>query len=165
MRRRLSKPRAAEPRLNPTLFAYALLAVGVGALFPVQSAANALLGRGIGGPIAATLVSFASGLVLLLAINGLAFRQWPTLEQAAAQPLPLFWVGGAIGAIFLSANVFLAPRFGSAATLSFVMAGQLLSALVIDRFGLFGIAQRELSLGRVGGVAMVLAGAALVRLT
>ena len=151
--------------MNPTLIAYGLLAVGVGALFPVQSAANALLGRGIGGPIAATLVSFGSGLILLLAINALVFRQWPSLSQVSAQPLPLFWVGGAIGAIFLSANVFLAPRFGAAATLSFVMAGQLLSALVLDRYGLFGLATRDLSLGRIGGVAMVIAGAALVRLT
>ena len=151
--------------MNPQLSAYAVLAICVGALFPVQSAANALLGRGIGGPIAATLVSFGSGLILLLLINALVFRQWPDLAQVSAQPWPLFWVGGAIGAIFLSANVFLAPRFGSAATLSFVMAGQLLSALVLDRYGLFGLATRDLSLGRIGGVAMVIAGAALVRLT
>ena len=151
--------------MNLTFLGYAVLAVCVGAMFPVQSAANALLGRGIGGPIAATLVSFGSGLILLLIINALVFRQWPSLPQLGAQPWPLFWVGGAIGAIFLSANVFLAPRFGAAATLSFVMAGQLVSALAIDRFGLFGFALRDLSIGRIGGVAMVLAGALLVRLT
>jgi len=46
-----------------------------------------------------------------------------------------------------------------------VMAGQLASALVIDRFGLFGFGLRDLSLGRIGGVGMVIAGALLVRLT
>jgi transporter family-2 protein len=151
--------------LNLEIAAYVLMALCVGALFPVQSAANALLGRGIGGPVAATLVSFASGLVVLLCLNALLFRQWPSLRDLASQPLPLLWVGGTIGAIFLSANVFLAPRLGSAATLSFVMAGQLVSALAIDRFGLFGFSLRDLSAGRIGGVALVVIGALLVRLT
>jgi bacterial/archaeal transporter family-2 protein len=151
--------------LNPQIFFYVLLAVGVGTLFPVQSASNALLGRGIGGPVAATLISFLSGLVVLLCFNALLFRQWPSLRDLAAQPLPLLWVGGAIGAIFLSANVFLAPRLGSAATLSCVMAGQLVAAMAIDRFGWFGFALRELSPGRIAGVALVLIGALMVRLT
>jgi bacterial/archaeal transporter family-2 protein len=141
------------------------MAVCAGALFPVQSAANAWLARGIGGPIAATLVSFVSGLVMLLLLNALVFKQFPSLADLRAQPLPLLWIGGTIGAIFLSANVFLAPRLGAAATLGFVIAGQLVSAMTIDRLGLFGFTMRELSLGRVGGVALVLVGAVLVRLT
>ncbi len=151
--------------MSPHITAYALLAVCVGALFPVQSAANALLGNGVGGPVAATLVSFVSGLVVLLCFNTLLFRQWPSLSDLAGQPLPLIWIGGTIGAIFLSANVFMAPRLGSAATLGFVMAGQLVSALVIDRFGLFAFPVRDLSAGRISGVALVLIGALLVRLT
>jgi transporter family-2 protein len=141
------------------------MAVCAGALFPVQSAVNAWLARGIGGPIAATLVSFVSGLVVLLLLNALVFKQYPSLADLRAQPLPLLWIGGTIGAIFLSANVFLAPRLGAAATLGFVIAGQLVSAMTIDRLGLFGFTMRELSLGRVGGVALVLLGAVLVRLT
>lgn len=141
------------------------MAVCAGALFPVQSAVNAWLARGIGGPIAATLVSFVSGLVVLLLLNALVFKQYPSLADLRAQPLPLLWIGGTIGAIFLSANVFLAPRLGAAATLGFVIAGQLVSAMTIDRLGLFGFTMRELSLGRVGGVALVLLGAVLVRLS
>jgi bacterial/archaeal transporter family-2 protein len=40
----------------------------------------------------------------------------------------------------------------------------LLGALVIDRFGLFGLGLRELSFGRLAGVVLVFAGALLVRL-
>jgi transporter family-2 protein len=141
------------------------MAVAVGALFPIQSAANSLLGRGIGGAVAATLVSFGSGLIVLLCLNALVFRQWPGPRELAAQPLWMLWLGGTIGAVFLTANVFLAPRLGSAATLGFVMAGQLVSALAIDKLGLFGFALRELSVGRLCGVLMVLIGALLVRLT
>jgi transporter family-2 protein len=151
--------------LNAQITAYALLAVCAGALFPIQPAANAMLGRGIGGPVAATIVSFVSGLIVLLVVNALVFRQWPSLSDLAAQPIALLWTGGGIGAVFLTANVFLAPRLGSAATLGFVMAGQLGCALAIDRFGLFGFGLRDLSLGRIAGVALVIAGALLVRLT
>ncbi|HXT08646.1 MAG TPA: DMT family transporter [Roseiarcus sp.] len=151
--------------MNPQIAAFAFMAVCVGALFPVQSAANALLARGIGGTIAATLVSFISGLIVLLCLNALVFRQWPSFSDLAAQPMWLLWVGGIIGATFLSSNVFMAPRFGSAATLAFVMAGQLASALAIDRFGLFAFPMRDLSVGRIGGVALVVVGALLVRLT
>lgn len=151
--------------MNPEIAIYALLAMAVGTLFPVQSAANALLGRGIGGPVAATLVSFVAGLIVLLCVNALVFRQWPSPRDLAGQPASLLWIGGVVGAIFLSANVFMAPRLGSAATLAFVMAGQLASALVIDRFGLFAFPVRELSAGRIGGVCLVVIGALLVRLT
>ncbi len=147
-----------------TLF-YALLAIAAGALFPVQSAANAWLGRGVGGPVAATAISFVAGLFFLIAANAAAFRQWPSLDALAAQPPAMLVFGGALGATFLCANVYLAPRFGAAPTIAFVMAGQLASAVVVDRIGLFGLAMREFSLGRVGGVALVIVGAVLVRLT
>ena len=151
--------------MPPQSYLYALMAVGAGMLFPVQAAVNAMLGRGIGGSIAATLVSFISGLIVLLVLNALVFKQFPALADLRAQPLPLFWVGGTIGAVFLSANVFLAPRLGAAATLCFVIAGQVVAAATIDRFGLFGFSMRERSFGRVGGVGLVVIGAILVRLS
>ena len=74
-------------------------------------------------------------------------------------------MGGAIGAIFVSVNVLVAPQLGSAATVSLVIAGQLIGAMMVDRLGLFDFALRGLSAGRLAGVALVFAGALLVRLT
>jgi transporter family-2 protein len=145
-------------------FLFALMAVCAGALFPVQSATNAWLARGVGGPIAATIISFTTGLILLLIINAAVFRQFPRVADLRAQPLPLLWIGGTLGAMYVSANVFLTPKLGAAATLCFVIAGQLVAAMTIDRLGAFGFAIRELSLGRVGGVLLVLVGAIVVRL-
>lgn len=151
--------------MNLQSFLLALLAVGVGMLFPIQTTANALLARSIGGPIAATTVSFTIGWFVLLAMNIGVFRQFPSVSDVLSAPLWLLFVGGAIGAIFLSANVFLIPRLGAAATLTLVIAGQLLAALTIDRLGLFGVTLREISFGRAAGVLLVFVGAALVRLT
>ena len=143
----------------------ALLAMAAGSLFPIQAAANAQLARFIGGPIAATIVSFTVGWFVLLALNGAVFRQVPSLGEVVSAPLPLLIVGGVIGATFLSANVYLAPRLGAAATLCFVIAGQIAAAMAIDRLGWFGFAIRDFSPGRVIGVILVLAGAVMVRLT
>ena len=136
-----------------------------GRCFPIQTAANAQLARLVGGPIAATIISFTVGWFALLAINGAVFRQFPAVGDVVSAPLPLLLIGGVLGATFLSANVYLAPRLGAAATLCFVIAGQIIAAMIIDRFGLFDFAVRDLSPGRVIGVILVLAGAVLVRLT
>jgi len=146
-------------------FLLALLALAVGTLFPMQTAANAQLARGVGGSIAATLISFTAGWIFLVAINAAVFRQFPSVSDISRTPLYLLLIGGAIGAVFLSVNVLLAPRLGSAATLCLVIAGQLIGALTIDRLGLFGFPFRDLSPGRLVGVGLVFAGALLVRLT
>jgi hypothetical protein len=56
-------------------------------------------------------------------------------------------------------------HLGSAATASLDIAGQRIGALTVDRLGLFEFAFRELPAGRLVGVALVFAGAMLVRLT
>jgi bacterial/archaeal transporter family-2 protein len=142
-----------------------LLALIAGFLFPFQAVINAQLGRGIGGPIAGTMISFAVGLAALVAVNFFAFRQMPAFADLAKQPLHLLLAGGALGATYVSANVFLAPRIGAGALLCLVIAGQLVGALLIDRFGLFGLAFRELTFGRIAGVVLVFIGALMVRLT
>jgi bacterial/archaeal transporter family-2 protein len=150
--------------LNTQNVILALLAIAAGTLFPVQASVNSLLAKSVGGAIVATWISITVSWLLLLAINTAVFRQLPSISEIAATPLYLLVVGGVLGAIFLTLNVILAPRLGVAATFSFVIAGQLIAALTIDRLGLFGLAVRELSVGRIAGVALVIAGALMVRL-
>jgi transporter family-2 protein len=150
--------------MSPLAILLSLLALLTGFLFPFQASVNSQLGRGIGGPIAATMISFAFGLIVIVAANLFAFRQIPTFSDLTRQPPYLLFAGGTIGAIYVGASVFLAPRIGASALLCLVVAGQLLGAVLIDRFGLFGLAVRELSFGRLAGVFLVLAGALMVRL-
>lgn len=151
--------------MPPQTFFLAVLALAAGTLFPIQAAVNSQLAGSVGGWIAATSISITSSWFCLLFVNLVGFHQFPSVSDIARTPFHLLWLGGALGAIFLSVNVLLAPRLGSAALLCLVIAGQLMAALIIDRFGLFSFAVREVSVGRVVGVALVLAGAILVRLT
>jgi len=50
-----------------------------------------------------------------------------------------------------------------ATTITLMVAGQLLISLVLDHFGALGVPRAPISLTRVAGVALVIAGVVLVR--
>jgi len=82
----------------------------------------------------------------------------------AARALPWYaWIGGLYGAVFVAMAAFAAPRIGLTVFLMVGIAGQLVMALLLDRIGAFGLPRVDLSLSRVAGVALVLAGCFLVR--
>ena len=148
--------------MTPTALIFTILAVAAGALFPTQTAINAKLAAGVGGPIASTLISFVAGLTALVVIV-IVTRQVPTLESLRALPPWLLVSGGFLGATYLSLNVFLVPRIGAGAMMALAIAGQMVAALVIDRSGLFGVTVRELSASRILGAILVAIGAFMVR--
>jgi transporter family-2 protein len=49
--------------------------------------------------------------------------------------------------------------------MAFIVAGQLIAGLLLDHFGYFGLAVREVSAGRLGGAILLLLGAMLIRFT
>lgn len=125
-----------------------LLAVVAGAATAFQSPTNALLTRAFGSPVSSALVSFGVGTVLL-AVLVLVIGVRP--NWSAARALPWYaYVGGAYGALFVSVAAFSAPRLGVGLTLVTLVAGQLAAAMLIDHFGLFGLARQPLSLPRAG---------------
>ncbi len=143
-------------------FAYLALALLAGALIPIQTSANAALSRALGGPTYASLAVFVvAALTMSLAI-GLGRQPAPLLAQAQAAPA-WSWLGGVIGAGYIFLLVFLAPRLGIATATGFVVAGQILAAVLIDHFGLLGFARHAMNLPRLGGVALLLGGLALIK--
>jgi transporter family-2 protein len=145
--------------LSPVLLI--LVVVVAGAATGLQSPTNALLTRAFGSPIGSAFVSFAVGTVLLAGAV-LAFGIRP--NWAAARALPWYaYAGGAYGALFVSAAAFSAPRLGVGFTLVMLIAGQLTAAMLIDNFGMFGLARHPFGLARAGGLALVIAGVILVR--
>ena len=150
--------------MNVTAVLLALLAVLVGAMLPVQIALNSQLARNFGSPFAANVFSFGTGLLALVLLSTVIFRDFPSWSAIRQQPPHLLIVGGLLGAAFLTTSIFLAPKLGAAVVLCLVMAGQLTAALTIDHFGLIGYAVRHVSIGRLAGAVMVLAGAVMVRL-
>ncbi|UUL83598.1 DMT family transporter [Sphingomonas qomolangmaensis] len=136
----------------------AALLGGIG--LAVQPPTNAALGRSVGSVLVAALLSFAIGTAILFAI-WLAADRTPLANVRSAKPWML--LGGLYGAYFVAAAAFAAPRLGLASMLTIMIASQLVAALVLDQFGLFGLDRAPVSLARVAGVVFVLVGVVLVR--
>ena len=73
------------------------------------------------------------------------------------------WLGGFYGAFFVAVAAFAAPRLGVGVLLTAAIAGQLLGAIVLDHFGLLGLARNPITVTRVAGIGLVLLGVLLVR--
>jgi transporter family-2 protein len=137
-----------------------LLALVAGAGLPVQAGVNAAMARHAGRPEWAALVNFAVGLVALAAWLA-ATRASPPVALGRAPAWA--WTGGVLGAFYVSAVVVLAPRLGVAATLGLSVAGQMVGALVIDHYGLLGLAARPMTAQRIVGSVLLVVAVILVR--
>lgn len=136
-----------------------MLLAGVG--IPMLAAINSALGRAIGAPVAAgavlTLVAFLAVAVVLV-LTG----QAPALGRLAAQPWHLF-LGGLFMAFYVLSVTWIAPRFGVGNAVFCVLLGQMVSAGLIDQFGLFGAKVNPITLTRGLGILTMAAGLALVQ--
>lgn len=142
---------------------WGLLGIAAGSFLAVQAPINALLARGLGLSVVAAAASFLTG-ALALALVSTILTQAQGVAIAWRAPAPwLFVAGGCLGAAFVTTIVILTPRLGAAATMACVVAGQLITGMLLDRIGFLGMAVREISLGRLAGAAMLLAGAMLIR--
>lgn len=145
-------------------FFWSLLGIVAGAFIAIQAPINSALGKGLGLPVAAAAFSFLSGAIVLGFVAVMVTRlQDISLDWRAPAPW-LFVAGGVLGGIYVTSATVLTPRLGAAALMAFLVTGQLLAGMMIDRVGFLGVAVREISLGRVAGAVLLLAGALMIRL-
>jgi transporter family-2 protein len=143
---------------------WALLGVAAGAFVTIQAPINVALARGLGLSVAAAAVSFSVGAVLLMLVAAVLTSAQGVSINWSAPPLWTYFAGGALGATFVTSTVLLTPRLGAMATMAFVIAGQLVAGLVLDRIGFMGLPVQEITGGRLIGALMLVGGAILVRL-
>lgn len=141
---------------------FILISFLTGILLPVQAGLNAKLGKVAGGPMVAALISFVVGtlaLLLFLLISRKHPIQWSGIQSA---PVWLF-AGGIIGALYIAMSTYIVPVLGAALTFGLVITGQLIAAMILDHFGWLGMAVKEISMGRIIGAILLIAGVLLIR--
>ena len=141
-----------------TAYALTMLAAGIG--IPILAALNAGLGSRIGSPVAAAAILFTVAMSVTLVV--LAIKGLPTLAAIVTAPKHLF-LAGVLVAFYILSITFIAPKFGVGNAVFFVLLGQLVSAALIDHFGLFGARISPLSLPRASGIALMAAGVFLTQ--
>ncbi len=141
---------------------FMILAMILGAILPIQANVNARLAKVLDSPVMATFVSFAVGTVALLIY--LFITNQFNFQGVNASTTPWWiWIGGLLGVFFVAGIVVLVPRLGMALSFSLVIAGQMAAAIILDHFGLLGSPVREISLGRIAGALLLIAGVVLIR--
>ena len=134
-----------------------------GMAIAMQAMINWRLSLSAGHPLVAAAISFGVGLTTLM-LAGI-FQPAGSFRQHSLATAPWWaWVGGALGASYIVMSIYLIPRIGAAALLSAVVLGQLTCSLLADHFGFFGVTQHPVSLPRIAGIALMIAGVVLVRL-
>lgn len=136
---------------EPVRYASIMLAAGIG--IPVLAALNAQLGQRLGAPVAAAAILFsvAFGIAaVILVLTG----STPALRALPGTPKHLF-LAGALVAFYVMSITWVAPRFGVGNAIFCVLMGQMLSAALIDHFGLFGALERPLSVQRLAGLVLM----------
>jgi transporter family-2 protein len=142
--------------------AFCLLAFLVGAALSFQAPINAMAGARLGHPLGAALLSFVVGTIFLIIVTLLAARDRIDWSALSSMP-PLLWIGGVLGAAYITVAIMLTPAIGVGALIALTIAGQVTASLTLDHYGLLGLAAREITMGRAAGAVLVVAGALMVR--
>jgi transporter family-2 protein len=132
-----------------------VIAVLVGLSVATQTSFNAAAQRALGPAAFITISGLATGAV------GLVITLFTARPELTSRALMYSLTSGLLGAFILGGIAFVAGQGGVARALSLVIASQLLFGLLLDALGFFG-AGAEISLPKVLGVGLVLAGGILV---
>jgi bacterial/archaeal transporter family-2 protein len=142
---------------------FVVMALLTGVVFAVQTGINSQLRALLASPLQAVFISFMVGTVVV-ALALVVKREPPPLAKWASMPWWM-WLGGLCGLFIVSTNIIVVPRLGAALLTSLAIAGQLTTALALDHYGAFGFPVHHISLPRVAGAILLLAGVVLIRYT
>ncbi|SEI67815.1 transporter family-2 protein [Arthrobacter sp. yr096] len=156
-----------QPSSRPTLpLALGLpVAVATGLVIPLQGRINGALGASLNDGIAAAVVSFTTGLLLIGVISLATPKGRAGLQRIIPavrnRSFPRFYVmAGAIGALFVFAQSFTVALLGVALFTVAAVTGQTLSGLLVDRMGIGPGGRRAITGVRVLGSVLTVAAVA-----
>lgn len=141
---------------------FLVAALIAGAVVPFQAGANAALGRALGHPLWATVVSLIVSIICVLPVLLAMKVSLPTFTGLLGQP-KWIWIGGIAGVFYITAAILFAPKLGAAGFMTSVIAGQLIAAVLVDYFGIMGFASREITPSRIAGVLLVAVGVVVMQ--
>lgn len=151
----------SEARFGPYGL-YLLMALLAGVATAYQPGLNARFASHTPSRLYGALLNFVVGALAMSLITLLARAPAPTSAGLSAAP---WWsyLGGTLGAFFVTTAVMLVPKMGNASYLAAMIAGQLMASVVIDHFGHMGLDQHPFTWGKAVGIALMLAGVLCIK--
>ena len=143
------------------LVGYFALALVLGAIIsiylPMITKTAQILGSGPMANVPFFGIAFMSSILIALAAGARTSDFGRTLSLP-----PALLTAGVMSAGMIIGSSFLIPKIGIGAFFVLLVSGQVLAGMVFGYFGLFGVAQTDLTLGKLAGAAFVIAGVWLV---
>jgi bacterial/archaeal transporter family-2 protein len=131
---------------------------GVG--IPIMATLNSGLGQQLASPAAATFLLFGVGLLLAgLVLLTVGQPDWARLNFRQ----PWLFFGAAFILFYALAITWAGPKIGIGNAVFFVLLGQLMAAAAIDHYGWLGSIKSEITLQRIGGIAVMAIGVYLAK--
>jgi transporter family-2 protein len=144
--------------MDRTLLAAIATAI-VGGLIALQAPINSHLGKA-SGTFAAALISFGIGTVALL---GIVVVTGHVHELSGMTDVRWYYLlGGALGAAYVTTVLLTVRTLGAGGATAATVAGQLTTAMVIDRLGVLGLEKTPITASRLIGVLLLFGGTVLV---
>jgi transporter family-2 protein len=87
----------------------------------------------------------------------------PAFARGRCRQMP-WWapLGGLIGAFAVVVGLLFVSKVGAGAFAGLTITANFLMSLAIDKYGWFGMGVRDLTLGRLGGAALMIVGIVLI---
>jgi bacterial/archaeal transporter family-2 protein len=138
-----------------------IITLVMGSILPIQAALNGKLMRTFGHPVIGATISFLTGTIALFIY---AFSVRANFQVSLIKETQWYhWIGGLIGAIYVTGIIMIIPRLGAALAFSLIVAGQLMMSVIMDHFGLFGVPVNPVSPAKLLGFLLLLGGVILIR--
>ena len=137
-----------------TVILIILIGLAGGAAVGVQSPLASMISQRLGIFESVFIVHLGGAIVALvplLFMGGGKLSEWRSLPWYAL-------CAGVFGLVVIAAISFMIPRIGVSASITVIVAGQLLVGLFLDHYGLLGAAVRPVDLTRLLGIGVVLVG-------
>jgi bacterial/archaeal transporter family-2 protein len=142
---------------------YFIWAAVAGMFIPVMAMLNGKLGRGLGDPLYAVMITLGLAFVVF-SLCAFVWGDAPlTFSSFQATELS-YYLGGFIVGFYVISATLLAPRMGVANFIMMAVSSQMIFAVIIDHWGLFVAAIRPLSVMRCVGVVVLIAGVVIIQL-
>lgn len=140
---------------------YYILPVFAGIAMAVQSGINAQLRSAINHPILAAFISFATGTILLAVL--LIFSKQTLPSFATMSDISWYkYIGGSLGVFIVSVAILSVQQIGAANMFVLIVSGQLITAVIMDQLGVLGLQQSPITIQKIIGIVLLIAGAYLV---
>ncbi len=137
------------------------LAFLAGAFLPIQAGLNAKLGKTVESPVYASMLSFVIGTLGLITYILITKQSmsWAGVREAPAH----VWLGGLLGAFYVTVIIFAFPKLGPGLTFGLVVAGQMIISILLEHFNILVAQQNSISFMKIIGVLLVVSGVIIIR--